>query len=47
MFKNFGTTELLIIAFILIFLFGSKKLPDFIKGIGEAIKEFRKAVKEE
>lgn len=43
---NFGATELIIIAFILILLFGSKKLPEFIKGIGLAIKEFKNAVKE-
>lgn len=47
MIKNLGTTELIIIALILILLFGGKKIPEFIKGVGEAVKEFRKASKED
>jgi len=47
MFGRFGAAELLIIAFILVLFFGGKKIPEFIKGIGEAIKEFRKGAKEE
>ncbi len=47
MLKNIGTTELIIIALILILLFGGKKIPEFIKGVGEAVKEFRKASKED
>jgi len=43
MFKNLGTTELIIIAVVLVLLFGGKKIPEFMKGIGEAVKEFRKA----
>jgi len=46
-FRNLGTTELIIIALILILLFGGKKIPEFIKGVGEAVKEFRKASKED
>jgi sec-independent protein translocase protein TatA len=44
--KNIGTTELIIIALILILLFGGKKIPEFIKGVGEAVKEFKKASKD-
>ena len=43
MFKNIGTTELIIIAVVVVLLFGGKKIPEFMKGIGEAIKEFRHA----
>ena len=43
MLKNIGTTELIIIALIIILLFGGKKIPEFIKGLGEAIREFKKA----
>ncbi len=43
MFKNIGTTELIIIAVVLILLFGGKRIPEFMKGIGEAVKEFRRA----
>jgi len=44
-FKGIGTTELIIIAVILLILFGGKKLPELRKGIGEAISEFKKAFK--
>lgn len=43
----FGIQELLIILVIAVFLFGSKKLPDLAKGIGEGIKNFKKAIKTE
>ena len=45
MFKSIGTTELIIIAVVLLILFGGKKLPELGKGIGESIKEFKKAFK--
>lgn len=45
MFKSVGTTELIIIAVVLLILFGGKKLPELGKGIGESIKEFKKAFK--
>ena len=37
-----GTTELLIIGGIIVLIFGAKKLPEIGKGLGGAIKEFRK-----
>ena len=43
MFKSIGTTELIVLAVILLVLFGGKKLPELGRGVGEAIKEFRKA----
>ena len=46
MFSNFGSTEMLIVVLILVLLFGGKKIPEFIRGLGEAIKEFKKASKE-
>ena len=45
MLKNIGTTELVIIGLVVVLLFGSKKIPEFMKGIGEAIKQFRGASK--
>ncbi len=42
-----GVQELLIILVIAVFLFGSKKLPDLAKGLGEGIKNFKKALKTE
>lgn len=38
-----GLTEILVIALIVVFLFGSKKIPELIKGSGKAVKEFKKA----
>lgn len=46
MFQNIGTTEWIIIALIVLLLFGGKKIPEFFKGIGEAVREFRKASKD-
>ncbi len=37
-----GWQELIIILFIILLLFGPKKLPDMAKAIGESLKEFRK-----
>jgi len=45
-FSNIGGTELIIIALILLLLFGGKKIPEFMKGVAEAIKEFKKASKD-
>ena len=46
MFKSIGTTEWLIIAFIVLLLFGGKKIPEFFKGIADAVKEFKKSAKD-
>ncbi len=46
MIKGIGITELLIIAVIILVLFGGKKIPELIRGIAESIREFRKASKE-
>ena len=40
-----GSQILLILAVILIF-FGAKKIPDLAKGLGQGIKEFKKATRE-
>ncbi len=47
MLKNIGTLELLIIGGILVLLFGSKKIPELVRGLGEAILEFKKGLKED
>lgn len=38
-----GASELLLVFGIIIFLFGSKKIPDLARGIGQGINEFKKA----
>ncbi|MFC1654035.1 twin-arginine translocase TatA/TatE family subunit [Patescibacteria group bacterium] len=46
MFRNIGTVEIIIIAVVLLILFGGKKLPELAKGIGESGRELKKAQKE-
>jgi sec-independent protein translocase protein TatA len=45
-FQNIGSTELLLIGFVLLFLFGGRKLPELARGVGQSIKEIRNAAKE-
>ena len=40
----FGIGELLIIFFVILLLFGSKKLPELARGLGRGINEFKDAV---
>lgn len=46
MFRSIGTTEWIIIAVIVLLLFGGKKIPELFKGIAESVKEFKKASKD-
>lgn len=41
-----GTTELLIIAGIALLLFGGKKLPELMKGVGQGVQSFKKGMSE-
>ncbi|MFZ2199879.1 MAG: twin-arginine translocase TatA/TatE family subunit [Microgenomates group bacterium] len=43
MFKNLGTTEIIIIAVVLLVLFGGKKLPELARGLGQSGRELKKA----
>ena len=43
MLQSIGVTEWLILALIIVLLFGGKKIPELFKGLGEAIREFKKA----
>ena len=40
----FGTQEILILAGIVVLLFGGAKLPQLARGMGEGIREFKKSV---
>jgi len=44
---SIGLGEIVIVALILILLFGGKKIPEFFKGLGESITEFKKASKDD
>ncbi|BAP29751.1 twin-arginine translocation protein, tata/e family subunit [Chryseobacterium sp. StRB126] len=39
--------HILIVAIVLVLLFGGKKIPELMRGVGSGIKEFKDAVKEE
>ena len=43
---GFGPTELIIIAVIVLLLFGAKRLPEIGKGLGGAVREFKKIKKD-
>lgn len=43
MFNRIGATEIIIVAVVILIIFGGKRLPEFAKGLGEAIRELRKA----
>ncbi|MBR3453944.1 MAG: twin-arginine translocase TatA/TatE family subunit [Bacteroidaceae bacterium] len=36
-----GTPELLLIAFVFLLLFGAKKIPELMKGLGKGVKSFK------
>lgn len=40
-----GTGEIIIIAIIVLLLFGGKKIPELMKGIGKGVKNFKDGVK--
>jgi sec-independent protein translocase protein TatA len=39
-----GGTEMLVVLFVLLLLFGGTRLPQLAKGLGQSIKEFKKGV---
>ena len=41
-----GGPELFLILLIIVILFGAKKLPELARGLGEGIREFRKAARD-
>lgn len=43
MLQSIGPTEWIVIGAVVLLLFGGKKIPEFFKGLGDAVKEFRKA----
>ena len=42
---NLGTGDIIIIAIIVLLLFGGKKIPELMKGIGKGVKNFKDGVK--
>ena len=42
---NLGATEIILIILVIVLLFGGRKIPELMKGIGQGMKEFKKASK--
>lgn len=42
-FLNIGTSEMMLIVFVALLLFGGKKLPELARGLGRGIREFKDA----
>ena len=40
---NLGCTEILLIAFVVLLLFGGKKIPELMRGLGRGVREFKDA----
>ncbi|HOG24851.1 MAG: twin-arginine translocase TatA/TatE family subunit [Bacteroidales bacterium] len=45
LFGTLGATEIVIIALIVLLLFGGRKIPELMKGIGKGVRSFRDGVK--
>jgi sec-independent protein translocase protein TatA len=47
LFLAIGPWQVVLVAVVILLLFGGKKIPELMKGLGSGIKEFKKGVKEE
>jgi len=45
MFESIGMPELLVILVLAVLLFGSSKIPELAKGLGEGIRNFKDSIK--
>ncbi len=43
---NLGTGEIIIIALVVLLLFGGKKIPELMKGLGKGVKSFKDGMNE-
>ena len=46
MLGNLGTPEILVIGLIILVLFGAKRIPEFMQGLGKGVREFKKAARD-
>lgn len=46
LFGSLGWAEILIIAFIVLLLWGGKKIPELMKGLGKGVRSFKEGVKD-
>ena len=45
-FQNMGAPQILLIVFLILLLFGAKRLPELARGMGKALREFKSATKD-
>ena len=45
LFGTIGATEIIIIALVILLLFGGKKIPELMKGLGKGVKSFKDGMK--
>ncbi len=43
-FGNLGTPEFLVIAFVVLLLFGGKKIPELMRGLGKGVRNFKEGM---
>lgn len=43
LFQELGMTEIILIALVVLLLFGGKKIPELMRGLGKGIREFKDA----
>lgn len=43
---NFGMGEVLLIALVILLMFGGKKIPELMKGLGKGVKNFKDGMKD-
>lgn len=41
---NLGTGEIIVIALIVLLLFGGKKIPELMRGLGKGVKSFKEGI---
>ena len=44
--QNIGVWEVLIIAFIVLLIWGGKKIPELMRGLGKGVSQFKKGMKD-
>ncbi|HEY5499197.1 MAG TPA: twin-arginine translocase TatA/TatE family subunit [Bacteroidales bacterium] len=46
LFLNVGAPEIIIVALIVLLLFGGKKIPELMKGLGKGVRSFKDGIKD-
>jgi len=46
LFLNLGAPEIIIIALVILLIFGGKKIPELMKGLGKGVRSFKEGIKE-